>query len=141
MNDLDTWLSTTTNRFSPMDRKYVITLMLSHILKWYDSIPELEFIHNRDNFSKAFYQFMYKRNTHTTMRDEEMDYFSLRYFSDIVDLFLTCKNIQESCTTSIFTNKDTANDLLLFLSNHIEVVDENDFEDKSNEPLHEDSYY
>ena len=141
MNDLDTWLSTTTNRFSPMDRKYVITLMLSHILKWYDSIPELEFIHNRDNFSKAFYQFMYKRNTHTTMGDEEMDYFSLRYFSDIVDLFLTCKNIQESCTTSIFTNKDTANDLLLFLSNHIEVVDENDFEDKSNDPLHEDPYY
>ena len=141
MNDLDTWLSTTTNRFSPMDRKYVITLMLSHILKWYDSIPELEFIHNRDNFSKAFYQFMYKRNTHTTMGDEEMDYFSLRYFSDIVDLFLTCKNIQESCTTNIFTNKDTANDLLLFLSNHIEVVDENDFEDKSNESLHEDPYY
>ena len=141
MNDLDTWLSTTTNRFSSMDRKYVITLMLSHILKLYDSIPELEFIHNRDNFSKAFYQFMYKRNTHTTMGDEEMDYFSLRYFSDIVDLFLTCKNIQESCTTSIFTNKDTANDLLLFLSNHIEVVDENDFEDKSNDPLHEDPYY
>ena len=141
MNDLDTWLSTTTNRFSPMDRKYVITLMLSHILKWYDSIPELEFIHNRDNFSKAFYQFMYKRNTHTTMGDEEMDYFSLRYFSDIVDLFLTCKNIQDSCTTNIFTNKDTANDLLLFLSNHIEVVDENDFEDKSNESLHEDTHY
>ena len=141
MNDLDTWLSTTTNRFSPMDRKYVITLMLSHILKWYGSIPELEFIHNRDDFCKAFYQFMYKRNTYTTMGNEEMDYFSLRYFSDIVDLFITCKNIQESCTTNIFTNKDTANDLLLFLSNHIEVVDENDFEDKSHESLHEDRYY
>ena len=48
------------------------------------------------------------------MGDEEMDYFSLRYFSDIVDLFLTCKNIQESCTTSIFTNKDTGKTILQF---------------------------
>ena len=123
MNHYKKWLHSSSNKYSDVSRKEVLEDMFSIIMEWFLKYPELEFMKNKTLCKNNFFQFMYHNPMETTMGDEEMEYFSLTYFDDIVDIFIQCKNLQNSYTTNIIDHKMTADDLLLFLSDNIQVLD------------------
>jgi len=133
MNHYKKWLHSSTNKYSDVTRKEVLEDMFSIIMKWYDEYPELEFVKNKALCKNNFFQFMYHNPMETTMGDEEMEYFSLTYSNDIVDIFIQCKELQNSYTTNIIDHKMTADDLLLFLSNNIQVLDIDNYEEETDD--------
>jgi len=77
----------------------------------------------------------------SSMGDEEMEYFSLTYLADIVDIFIQCKELQNSYTTDIIDHKMTADDILLFLSDNIQVVDIENYEEESDDLIVHDGRF
>jgi len=124
--ELKNWLQKKCSTHSPMTNEYVVRLMFDEIVRWYSGIDELELVHNEEKLLYKFFMFASfgKYTSHTSMGSEELDYFDTKYSDDITDLFIKCKDISRSCCADIFEKGTTAYDLLLFLSDDIEVVDE-----------------
>ena len=58
----------------------------------------------------------------------EIEEFSMFYSNDISDLFISFKEINSNNGYHFLNNKnDNSYDLLYFLYNHIDVLDDNDF--------------
>ena len=130
MNHYKKWLHSSTNKYSHITRKEVLEDMFSIIMEWFYKYPELEFMKNKNLCKHNFFQFMYHNPMTSSMGDEEMDYFSLTYLQDIVDIFIQCKELQKSYTTNIIDHKMTADDLLLFLSDNIQVINLENFDEE-----------
>ena len=141
MNHYKKWLYSSTNTYSGVTRKEVLEDMFSIIMKWFLKYPELEFMKNKTLCKHNFFQFMYHNPMETTMGDEEMEYFSLTYLNDIVDIFIQCKGLQNSYTTNIIDHKMTADDFLLFLSNNIRVLDIDNYEEEKDDLIEYESRF
>lgn len=141
MNHYKKWLYSSTNTYSGFIRKEVLEDMFSIIMKWFLKYPELEFMKNKNVCKHNFFQFMYHNPMETTMGDEEMEYFSLKYINDIVDIFIQCKELQNSYTTNIIGHKMTADDFLLFLSNNIQVLNIDNYEEETDDLIEYESRF
>jgi hypothetical protein len=141
MNHYKKWLYSTTNTYSEVTRKDVLEDMFSIIMKWFSKYPELDFLKNESLCKHNFFQCMYHNPMKSSMGDEEMEYFSLTYLADIVDIFIQCKELQNSYTTDIIDHKMTADDILLFLSDNIQVVDIEHYEEESDDLIVHDGRF
>ena len=103
---------------------------------------EFQLITNEYSLYKKFYRFLYKNyilNNYNNIVnfDNNFDYFETMYCSDIIDLFNDFKNISYGFTNNIFKNINDPFDLIIFIYENIELLDDyNDIED-----ILDDEYY
>ena len=103
---------------------------------------EFQLITNEYSLYKKFYRFLYKnyilKKYHdNVILDNNFDYFETMYCTDIIDLFNDFKNISYGFTNDIFKNINDPFDLIVFIYENIELLDDyNDYED-----ILEEEYY
>ena len=103
---------------------------------------EIQLITNEYSLYKKFYRFLYKnyilkKYKDNVILDNNFDYFETMYCSDIIDLFNDFKNISYGFTNNIFKNINDPFDLIIFIYENIELLDDyNDIED-----ILDDEYY
>ena len=96
---------------------------------------EFQLITNEYSLYKKFYRFLYKnyilKKYHdNVVLDNNFDYFETMYCSDIIDLFNDFKNISYGFTNDIFKNINDPFDLIIFIYDNIELL--NDYNDLEN---------
>jgi len=111
---------------------------------------DMEFDYDTETLYRRFIQFMYKTYVEQKKNifypyDEEMyDYFSMKFSSDIIDIFMKWKNLSVVYNIGLLHNiTDTSIDIEYFLFNHVLVKEpyndetedpyENNIEDTINE--------
>ena len=103
---------------------------------------DIQLITNEYSLYKKFYKFLYKnyilKKYHdNVILDNNFDYFETMYCTDIIDLFNDFKNISYGFTNDIFKNINDPFDLIVFIYENIELLDDyNDYED-----ILEEEYY
>jgi len=96
---------------------------------------EIQLITNEYSLYKKFYRFLYKnyilkKYKDNVILDNNFDYFETMYCSDIIDLFNEFKSISYGFTNDIFKNINDPFDLIIFIYDNIELL--NDYNDLEN---------
>tara|TARA_B100000902_G_C27145227_1_gene830745 strand:+ start:373 stop:738 length:366 start_codon:yes stop_codon:yes gene_type:complete len=92
-------------------------LLFNELYKWIINHPEIYISLELPDFKKQFISFC---NGKHQFKQNDNELLELKYYSDIVDIYLRMKNITQSFGSDLFFKKnDNANDLYCFLSNYV----------------------
>ena len=98
-----------------------------------------------NNFCEFLYE-NYIENIYDSklIYNKNFEYFNLKYCSDIIDLFIDFKEISYGFTNNIFNKNNNSNNLIEFIYNNIELLEdyENNYNSDEDEIIDEHySYY
>ena len=123
------WLFSTPNRWTVVINKVICDVLFDRLMLWFNNNGDKE-IHITvpyDDFKVHFYLFLFNlaNDNYGNYKKEENEIFTLKYHDDIVNLFITFKDICNSYTVDYFDKKGTTADKLLNFMNEFIVIDEN----------------
>ena len=126
------WLYQKPNGWDDITNKQIIDHLYSVLLKWINDQNELLITIEPDIFKVRFYIFMYHKNDNINYYSD-YEYFNLKYSDDVVDLFLEYKEITKGYGSMLLYDKeDNSNNLLDFLHNYCEIIEEEESIDDDN---------
>jgi hypothetical protein len=116
--------------------------MFENIITWVENEPELEWFYTTNYSRIDFYITMY-RNTidlnRNNLSESMIEYISLQYSQDMVDLFLECKEKSMNYGSRLLQNNETADNFLQFIINNLYFI--NDDSDNEDTMLIDDEIY
>lgn len=111
---------------------HLYNYLFDELYHWILNHPEIYITEYLDNFKTKFFIFCENKNNFNPVENEVLE---LKYYSNIIDLYIRFKEITQSFGSQLFHQKnDNANDLFIFLSNFAYFIeDESDSEDDLDE--------
>ena len=123
------WLFSTPNRWTVVINKVICDVLFDRLMLWFNNNgnKEIHITVPYEDFKVHFYLFLFNlaNDNYGNYKKEENEIFTLKYHDDIVNLFITFKDICKSYTVDYFDKKGTTADKLLNFMNEFIVIDEN----------------
>ena len=128
INNFLNWLYFTPSKWSETTNIDIANEIFELLMKWMNT-TDIKLIIPEEDLIIHFYNFLYNLSINKSLSYDvniiDNQYFFFKYHEDLVDLFMEIKEIYNIQGSSLFNKKNiTTDNLLQFLNNYIEILDE-----------------
>tara|TARA_B110000285_G_C15112033_1_gene611699 strand:- start:281 stop:697 length:417 start_codon:yes stop_codon:yes gene_type:complete len=129
MNNLTKWLLSESSKYNDQLNKELVDQLFSKLISFFNKVDGFDTIFESGKIENLFYNFCFNKKSINYEKEINLC-LDLTYHEQIVDLYLVFQHIAKSNGSSLFQNReDTAYDLLNFINNVVEQIEDYDEEE------------